>query len=286
MLGNLIGENLRYINFFGIAFCLLLNVFTFYSSESKKADDCDNSYHTSLAICSDNPFRQETDRVRDIHFLFKDGCTNRQLAKNTFYRCFASPKHNQEVIEALYPYLKPPFPTDFLSKLKGKPVPMKILAAKKNIAISIDPDEDIPDWKILTKIDMYRDDNDGSFTLTKASQFINKVAFPTLLPTLEDLSYESAVPSKPLSFPKSSNPWRNPLAWTCISPLSETERLAIVHFFLGKGVVDNATIRQALGTCQRNEKYNSSIIKIMQQELAMNIKQQSIAQIYGPESSE
>ncbi len=266
MLGNLIGENLRYINFFGIAFCLLLNVFTFYSSESKKADDCDNSYHTSLAICSDNPFRQETDRVRDIHFLFKDGCTNRQLAKNAFYRCFASPEHNQEVIEALYLYLEKPFRTDFLSKL---PVPMKELTSRSfNTARGQWIDE--PDWrmKILMNMGIYRD-VDGNFTLSKASKFVDEL-------TAND---------KPLSFPKSSNPWRNPLAWACINPLSQTERLAITRLFLEKGV-DNATIRQALGTCQRNEKYNSSIIKIMQQKLAMNIMQRSVAQKYDPESSE
>ncbi len=304
---------MRHINFLCIAFCLLLNVSTSYSSESEKPGPDNNYKSTPLKDFCTSPrtgllkqliqiFRTspEIDGREKVGFLLdnfkkRDPSINDESIKEAFYYCQDKPKDNEKVINALYPHLKPPFRDDFLSKIKEKPTPMKEVIWKS------DPPGGLiyPNWGILMDPNTYRDNKNFSFTLDKASKFIDKfnpngeplsLAEYILVPTSYVNNRSSKVryswkritpyhdPKNALSFRLSSDhrgipsapseqSWRNPLKSLCTSPLNQVERLAIAKLFSDKNF-DDATIEEALRTCLLNKKYNASIIEILENKLA------------------
>ena len=289
---------MRYINFLGILFCLLLNVFTLYPSESEKPGPENNSKSTLLKdFCT--PFRinflkqliqthrmsSEIGQEAKIPFLLnhlkgRNPEINDESIREAFYYCQDKPKDNQEAIIDLLSVIKPPFRSNFLSTMKNKPLPMERIIAQTKITIAGRPiftGQPNPTWKILTNLDMYRsddknDDKNFTFTLDKVKKFIDEVTPNGKLLSLSEFSDEQLKKyGGVLIYPKFSNNWLNPLVWTCVNPLSKEQRLAITILML-KQNVDNVAIKKALMTCRRNQEYNSPIIDILEKKLAQKAR--------------
>ena len=113
----------------------------------------------------------------------------------------------------------------------------------------------------LTHRDTYKRNNDGTFTLTKATIIIH------------ELQKKFDLPDNP-KFPYSESPSHNPLAWICSkeaitkAELTEEKRLRIGQYFLAKRLADDGVIERALAACMRNPKDNSIIIEFMKSQQA------------------
>ncbi len=273
---------MRYINFLGISFCLLLNFFALYPSESENSQETTHEA-TLKSFCFDRPGskQEEENRRNSLHRGLLNNWFSDQLIRDIFYRCWANPKNNPGIIKSLYPYLKPPFRNDFLSTIERKPVPISKLVPIKtnrlhNMLVACGsqtyPDETLlptlfvimsildeqtkpPKLKTetLTNVDTYRD-KDGDFTLSKFEKLTKKC------------SARGPLPYWP------GDPWNNPVAWICMSPFNSTEKLMAVKSLLTK--VDQEAVRDALYTCRKNKEYNSRIIDALEQKLAQKSSDQ------------